>query len=151
MKGDLHLRKPYSYNKNEQIKRNDRCEVSAQREKKGEIDMKKTNMVLTFLAVAWLVCYALIFLANVIMFPTSFTSARDFATQPMVAELNTIVKVSASSNAALNPAIEQTKMPDLFTRPLIPASLGSIIFGLWAYCGIELSRLGYRGVPPIRK
>jgi hypothetical protein len=113
--------------------------------------MKRINMVLTFVAVAWLVCYVFIFLANVIMFPKSFTSARDFATQPMIADLNAIGKVSASSNAAINPIIYQTEMADLFTRPLIPASLGSILFGLWVYCGYELSSVGYRGSPPSLK
>jgi zinc transporter ZupT len=115
--------------------------------KKGAISMKKIKIVFTFVAVTWLVCYALIFLANVIVFPTPSTAARDLNTQPIVDLSNGIMKVSASSNAALTPTIFQTGKTDFFTRPIIPASLGTIFLGLWLYCGYELSRVGYRGIP----
>jgi hypothetical protein len=113
--------------------------------------MKKIKMVLTFVAVMWLICYAFIFLANVIVFPTPSIAARDLFTQPIVNLSNGIMKVSASSNAALDSGIVQTDMATPFTRPIIPASLGTIFFGFWVYCGYELSRVGYRGTPPLLK
>jgi hypothetical protein len=99
----------------------------------------------------WLICYASVFLVNVIVFHLPSATAGDVANRQMADTSKTIVKVSASSNAALNPTIVQTEMATPFTRPIIPASLGTIFFGLWVYCGYELSRVGYRGSPPSLK
>jgi hypothetical protein len=113
--------------------------------------MKKTKLVLISVAVTWLVCYTLIFLANMIVFPSPSAAVRNFAIQPIIDPSKMIVKVSASSDAAQNPIVVQSEKADLFTRPIVPASLGSIAFCLWMYCGYELKRVGYRGNPPLLK
>jgi len=110
--------------------------------------MIKVKQLLITLAVVWLVCYAaMILLIGVILPPSS--SAGDLSTRPMVNPVNAVAMVSGFVTLpAPSPVIGQSEPVDLFTWPILGASLLTIFAILALACGLQIIRIfgsvGYR-------
>ena len=113
--------------------------------------MKKVKTILISMAAFWLVCYVLMFLLNMIVFHSSSPMGGELSTQAIIHPTKAIVEVSASSNAALVPTSELSGKVDLFARPMLSASLVTVLAGLSVGCGYQITRLGCRGNSPLPK
>jgi len=118
---------------------------------KGATEMKKVKTILISLVVFWLVCYALMFLLNGVIFDSTSQAAGDLSTRQILEPSKEIVMVSLSSIAVQIPSKEQSKKEERFTRPMLSASLVTVLAGLAVACGYQLIRLGWRGNPPLMK
>ena len=113
--------------------------------------MKKTKRILISLLVFWLVCYALMFLLNGMVFASPSPDAGNFSNLPVVNPSKTTYMVSLSSIAVQIPSKDQAKKVDRFTQPVLAATLVTALAGLAVACGYQLVQLGCRGNPPITK
>ena len=113
--------------------------------------MKKVRTILISLVVFWLVCYALMFLLNGLVFASTSPAANNLSNLPVVSPSITTFMVSLSSIAVQIPSKDQAKKVDHLTRPLVAASLVTVLAGLAVACGYQLICLGCRGNPPITR
>ncbi len=102
--------------------------------------MKK---ILISLAAFWLVCYALLFVFNGVIFQPSSTASGEPQSRASV--------IISDETPALASAPEQQVFASIFTQPILPASMVTVFGGLAVACGYRLVGLGYRGHPTLQK
>jgi len=111
--------------------------------------MNKVKKIFISLAVLWLVCYALMFVLNGLVFQPMPAIGGELQSQPrMDSQEAPAVILASSNNTARITAIGPSEMADLFLRPILPASMVTFLAGIAVACGDQLFRLGYGGHPP---
>ncbi len=111
--------------------------------------MKK---ILISLVAFWLVCYALLFVINGVVFQPGSTAGGEMQNRANVGISEaSAVRMVSSNTTALASAPEQHDLASFFLQPILPASMVTVFGGLAVACGYRLVGLGYRGHPTPQK